>query len=315
MVLKVGKGRGIGHKNRLTQGVAAIALTAPALTRTSSAGAVPVTWDATNAVADYFARLQVDGNSDFSSPEQDYTVLITGANMGDTDLLFPDFVQPSGTYYLRMRYERDDGVVSAWSNTLTDTIIAATTVLTSSDGVNKNQYATVSGSPALSWANSVDVGQHVFVRATADATVTQYGFSITLAGLGTNFAVGTDDGTTNAVGAASYPNLSTISNNGVVLWRSGSGSGIRVDGADTALAVAPDTIGDEIIVEVNKGTGSNGTIDFYRLRGGTKTLMGGKTGLSSARLARAVIGSQLASGTVNFGQSALDLNTGYSMYG
>lgn len=304
---------------RLNLGVSVIpviSLAAPVLTRTSSAGAVPVTWDATNAVADLFARLQAATDSGFGTITQDLEVLITADNMGRTDLLFPDFVQPSGTYYLRMRYERDDGVNSDWSNTLTDTIVSATAVLTSGSGsTHQNQFVTVTGTPALSAANSVDVGQHVFGRPTIDAVPSgKYGFSWTIASLGTNFAVGVDSGAT-AVGAAVYPNLDAISNAGVMIWRSGSGSGCRMNSSDTALAVVPDQVGDEIIVEVDKGTGSNGTVSFYRKRGGTKTLMATKTGLSSTRLARAVIGLQLASGSANFGQSALDLNTGYAIYG
>ncbi len=315
---------------------AAVGIGAPVLALTSSAGVSPVTWTVdttgTSIYAGYYWHLQVDNTSNaFPSPEQDIYQLITADEFGDLDSLIEDFVQPSGLYYLRLRAVIDDGASGpgsgtngAWSNVLTDTIVSATTVLETTGGANKNNFLIVSGTPALDFHGTDGIGIPQYVRGTSNAIPSgKYGFAVDVAGFASGgvLVVGVDSNAT-AVGAATFPGVATLSNNGVFLYiNQGGNCDIYSGGSAVQSGISsnsPNTAGDRVIVEVDKGTGSDGTISFYRERAAVKAQIGTTiTGLSSSVLARACIGAgnTADAGSANFGQSSITLNSGYAIYG
>lgn len=157
--------------------VIGVDIAAPALAQTSSAGASPFTWDETlgaTVYAGYNRRLQVATDSGFSSVTEDLTKQITESEMAgnpadwslaatnipppyDTAThLATQFTSWSGVAYMRERVERDDGLNSPWSNTISDTIagnqsrywrIAITTsALGTFTGIGEIEYRTTIGS-------------------------------------------------------------------------------------------------------------------------------------------------------------------------
>ena len=118
-------------------------LAAPTLTRTSAAGAAPLLMDVTAGstfFAGYLAHFQIATDSGFSTITQNITQIVTADDFARQNLTLKGFVTPSGLYYARVRFERDDGSVSAWSNVITDTILATTMKL---DPANKNASITL----------------------------------------------------------------------------------------------------------------------------------------------------------------------------
>lgn len=299
---------------------AAPTITAPALTRTSSAGASPLTWDATNCYADLYARLQVDGNSDFSSPEQDYTVLITASNLADTDLLFPSFTTPSGLYYLRMRFEREDGAVSAWSNTLTDTIVASVAVLFPTTGVHKHTSLAVSGSNLI--FTGTDWNAYHGVETTTQG-VAQGQFEVLLSTFqtGTVVAIGLGDGTTDFNGGFNIvPGRSNANGVGFDIQQGANAFFFKNSAGTYTDMGAALQAGDYAILRYNRsGGGTTGTLELWRDRSGTVTQIGSQiTGLDTTKMLYAYVSPKRNDvGTVNFGATTFRkaLAGGYNFYG
>ena len=164
-------------------GASAAIITAPVLTRTSGAGAAPLTWttaiDAT-VYAGYFWRLQVDQTSNaFGALTQDITQMITPSEIAALDGSFPTFsTPPFGLYYMRIRVEREDGQVSAWSNVLTDTIVPvlprtgaiklwleAADLATMFQNTNGTTAANTDGDPVGYWGDKSGNTNHMLALA------------------------------------------------------------------------------------------------------------------------------------------------------
>lgn len=288
----------IGFRRFKTVTVSA-ALSAPVLTKTSGAGAAPFLWDcfvAADIYAGYFRRIQVSTSPTFSS------LIYTGDGNGILHQITPSefaspndapiagFATPTGTFYLRERFERDNGdgsvVVSNWSNTIGDTITAPATIW---DSAKKHRSLVLSGSPALT-ATGVDwnAGQPVrgnsFHSAGAGGL---YGFEVTYT---TQFAAGkifagfvdpamTDYGQTSGF---PEPGVGANASLGAVYESSGI---IRPSGAGVAACSTGDIIGCWVRPGLGKcwfskngtflngdpvaGTGgeSLGSTDFYPVAG------------------------------------------------
>lgn len=121
-------------------------ITAPVLTQTSTAGTSPFTWDEAldaTAFAGLRRRLQVASDSGFATLLYDLYKPITESETAGNDTIWGsgatdspprDYTTDAITYlgslggsiYVRERLERDDGVNSAWSNVLHDTINTVT---------------------------------------------------------------------------------------------------------------------------------------------------------------------------------------------
>lgn len=232
-----------------------VAITAPVLARTSSAGASPLTWSTTidgSVYAGYFWRLQVDQTSNaFGAITQEISQMITPSEIAALDGSFSSFLTPSGLYYMRIRVEIDDGASgpgsgtnSAWSNVLTDTIVTSVATF---DPANKRTFVTLSGGNLIATvtANAGPSG----TRATIEPTTNDTYFEtiITKGGNANQHTyVGAVDSTFGITG-------STVPGN-----TSGLGTCYRDDGViyrnTGTQAVASYTTGDKIGVRINKST-------------------------------------------------------------
>lgn len=293
-------------------------ITAPVLARTSPAGTSPLTWSTTidaTVYAGYFWRLQVDQTSNaFGAITQEISQMITPSEIVALDGSFPTFVQPSGLYYMRIRVEIDDGASgpgsgtnSAWSNVLTDTISAASTVWTTSTGASKSQYVTVSGSPQLVGTGTNGVGTNCPVRATAAKTGKKQ-FEVTYTTKVQQIFVGLDDGTTTFGPGAIFPAPGKTNSLGIVAYTSGDifKGGVAVQ---TGLAVWAQ--GDVITLEFDT---AGGTAQFYRNGSAYGTQLTSLSFSSWYAYAGTFSNDVL---TANFGQNAFthSLSSGYTAYG
>jgi hypothetical protein len=162
----------------------------------------------TTGLVDYYTEIQ--GND----WEATSATIGGGASVGISGAA-QTFVQPTGTYYTRCRFETNPGdtsnnSVSGWSNTITDTITTTTTVWTTTTGTNKNTNISVSGSPALVCLGTSGFGgAPCGVRATAAVTGKRH-FEVTITNLAGSEAayIGIEDGT-STLGPAVYPNPPT----------------------------------------------------------------------------------------------------------
>lgn len=293
-----------------TFGASSNPITAPVLTRTSSAGASPLTWttaiDAT-VYSGYFWRLQVDQTSSaFGTLTQDITQMITPSEIAALDGSFPTFLPPSGLYFMRIRVEREDGTTSAWSNVLTDTITAATTTLNITTGANKNQYIAISGTPKLIGTGTNGVGASCGVRATAAATGKRQ-FELTYTTKVQFAQIGVEDGTT-VLGPAVFPTPGLSNSLGITSRSDGI---IYRGGAAVQTGLATWVAGDVISLEFDT---VGGTASFFRNGAAYGTQL---TGLSFSAWWGFVSVFSNDVVTTNFGQSAFThaLTSGYSMYG
>lgn len=316
---------------RALTGGAPPAVLAPVLTRTSSAGAAPLTMDATNGVAGYTLHLQIDNTAGglFPSPEQDilHTLTESEAASGDIDLS-GEMATPSGYYEARCRWERDDGANSAWSNTITDTIVSSVAKLTSTAGTSRHANLTwpaVAGSHELDLKNA-DWGATYKSRATISGTGKKH-FEMTFVGWDPGgsaslFVIGLDDGSYDFNGAAAtaFPGNSGTANGISLRFDEGGGSTsgtVYKGGSFTGAGANSDLLaGDIIIVEFDTAAD---TVDFYRRRSGSTVQIGAThTGQSWSNTMYAFGGcNRVDSGTFNFGATAFASapNSGYVFYG
>jgi hypothetical protein len=294
---------------RVSGGGAPAGLTAPVLSRSSSAGAAPLTLDAaldSTIYAGFILRLQIDNNSDFSSPEQDITQIIDAASWAAGDMTLAGFTTPSGLYYARCRVETAPGdpahnTVSGWSNTITDTIVSASTVLNSVTGTNKSSFVTVSGSPALAAIGTNGVGAACMVRANQTCTHKgQWEVTLTSAVSATIYIV-VDDGSTNYNGGFVAPGQSNSL--GVCLGISSS-TVWSINRASTQLQSGSNTFASGTIISIVQDP-TNGTLSFYVTNSGVTTQLGTTVSGNSSTFNTASIGFNTNnSASCNFGQSA-----------
>lgn len=264
-----------------TVAVADVGVNAPTLTKTNAAGdplEFDVTVDETVAVGMYW-RLQLAGNDAFTAPltgesaiREEFRI-ITSDDFANGPLFEILDQQPAGEIFARLRVERDDGEISDWSNTVTETIEVAVenaTEWASTTGPNKSQYVSVSGTPPLtatgqSGFNSAPIG----VRGTqARSGKRQFQVTVTVAAAFTKFYVGADNGTDNLAdqGTTNFSVPGKSNATGVVLQYSGDGPVIYAGGSAVFTGAAQAFVtGDVFTVEFDTDAG---TASFYR--NGTK---------------------------------------------
>lgn len=326
-------------------------LSTPVLSRFSSAGAAPLvlTFDNADYSVGLYGQLQIDNNSDFSSPEQNVVFFIDGSDFALNDETI-SMVTPSGTYYARLRMLRDNEAgattvtdelgntfnadASAWSNTVTDTISSSVNVLPSADGVNRSQYMSTSGTPVLSYILEADVGSFIAARGLT-AQVPQKGHSeLTVDGWfsgsdGGVYAGVCDVGTVTTFATfGQQPGVSSVPGCSAKLGKNATTLDVSANGSTTTYALGVNAaVGDKIIIECDKVAN---TVAFYVWDASAGALVNGGAPLVTVTLTGVYIptafyhcvagrrGSNVAgvsdAGTVNYGASAFSMtpSTGYS---
>lgn len=319
----------------------------PTLALTSSAGAVPqlvsVTGDAT-VYAGMWIHFQRASDSGFTTSVVNYYAMMDGASWDAGSETYPsqapfglaDFVQPTGTYFERVRFETSPGdsttnSVGPWSNSITDTIIASTAVLASTNGVNKSQYLNISNGNK-SWIHNANVGVICLVRATIAAQSVKWHAEFKYDGIaatGTWSCGVTDSGSVTSFvgfvqpGSSSVPGLTCSMNSAgtqLVVYSNGSSSSPSLPGGTIPV------VGDAVVLEGDKSA-NQVKVYYYRQATGISTLMatvtltgvyipaawfvcgGGATGTGTLATSD--------SGTFNAGASTflMALTSGYSIYG
>lgn len=184
-------GLGIGL-SRPSGGGSSPVLSAPTLTLTSGTGRTPVTWNTAvddTIFAGYTYRLQVATDSGFSSITQDILHEIVGGELNGASSVFDlsgdGYSEPPlGTHYFRARFQRDDGEVSSWSNTMTVVVYDfAPTAFSFTDETNLT-------TSTLETSDSITV-LGVSSGATCNWTVTGSGFEARVNGTGSWATSGT----------------------------------------------------------------------------------------------------------------------------
>jgi hypothetical protein len=289
-------------------------ITTPVLTQTSTAGTAPFLFDATfdlaNTFAGYTLRVQTAAGTggDFTSPTQDILHTLTESEItsGSVDISSDGFENPSGGFSLRARIERDDGVSSAWSNTLTDTIVSATTIWAHSTGTDfPGTIKFTVNSPYLTATGVNGRGAYAYLRVNQAATVNLWQAELTINKIGGNIRIGADNGALDFSTLPGFPAGAT-NNNGWYITGGTAGTDFLTNsvGAGTETAVTNGVLatGDILTIVGNKSTGQ---VRIWRTRSGTTVQLGGSGHVFAGRV------------TANYGGStfAHTLNSGFSMYG
>jgi hypothetical protein len=311
------------------------AINKPTLIKVSEAGAVPFEWKAPvddTVYAGDIWRLQTSASAEknadgsYVTPIQNLTKMISPSEFTpgyvadwSTTASPPasgTFVTPSGTFYFQKcveRYTENGTIRSPWGDELTDTIVSATTVMSTATGVNKSRYAVITGTPPLIVSlDRDDVGAPCPSRATQQPTSDLTQFEVTLNALnaGGQTYITVDDGTTNfdlsqLPGQGGRKGVSLICTNagGEILYNPFS--------SDPAL---PMQNGDIISVRINKTTG---VISFFRTRAGVTTAFGVPRSYGLTSFYAGFGHNRPASATMNFGQApfAKPLDGGFVIYG
>lgn len=204
-------------------------ISAPTYAIHTALGTTPASWDVTGDSTfqtGMWVHQQFAADAAFTTSLVDYYTEVQGQfweatseNIGGPESAgisgaAQTFVQPSGTYYSRCRFETLPGdptnnVVSGWSNTVTDTITAAVTVWPSSSGTDESQYLTPSGSPVLTLTGNSNTNAPNGARGshTPPASSKRY-WEAQFLGAGNqsggNVLIGITDSTT-ALGPAVFP--------------------------------------------------------------------------------------------------------------
>lgn len=246
-------------------------ITAPTLARTSTAGASPLTMSATfdaTAEAGDFIHLQVDNNSDFSSPEQDLTQIIDGSSWTAGDMTLTGFITPTSNvqYWARCRVERDDGSFSAWSNVITDTILSSTAALVQTTGVDKSQYVTMDSAfqAHITAGNSTNAANNVRATIPQQNNLGHFEVKIdvidAIASPNGSIACGlADSGSVTAFGASAFPEPGTTGKPGLEVltkWNSSTAT-VKVNAGTSGKAIK-----NAAAASVNPGAGDIIGVDY-----------------------------------------------------
>jgi hypothetical protein len=312
-------------------------LAKPTLSNYSALGAVPLVLQGstTDYVAGLRGQLQIDNNSDFSSPEQDIVFFIDGATWASNGASI-GLTTPPGTYYARWRLVRDNesgsttitdslgntftADVSSWSDTFTDTISGSAAAFVTKNDHNKNSGVNVTGIPPLSAAAIASPGAAQNVKATFGVTGKKH-FEITITGLNGTGSVywGVTDSASDISALGVVPGNAASPNGATVKLDSG-GSAIYRNGGSASPAMGAVANGDVLVCEFDT-TASPPTVHFLKYRGGvlsTQSTVSLTSKVPSgnwyAFFGVAKIGD---AGTANFGASSFTMSpsSGYSYYG
>jgi hypothetical protein len=294
----------------------------PSLTNFYTLGTSPMVLmgSTTDYVAGLRGQLEISTVSNFASLAQNQIFFIDGASWASNSVS-TGLATPSGTYYARWRIVQDSeggGVItgndtagnpvsfnaniSAWSNTVTDTINVATTQLSSA---NKSQYVTPSGVPQLHFVGTGGVGaaEEIFADTTKTGLIRV--FELTLTTWGANpVLIGFDDGVLTGTQNFKVPGLTGGVPGCSFAQGAINSNGAQVQGSPANSSVAQ---GDTLTCVIDQTTPSSVSASFYRTRAGVTVQIGttvtGITGLSGGSRP-CVAPYQGDTGDVNFGQNA-----------
>lgn len=249
------------------------AITAPTLTLTSATGATPE-WDTAigaDTFAGYYLHIEAsatgtkNGDGSYTTPTQNILHQITNPDLVDgishSELVADGWVDPSGTWFLECRVEREDGTVSPWSNQLTGTVTSSVATLETVTGTGKIQYIAVTGSPALTGTMNANVGAPCLVRTETAPLSSKFHFEVTILGLSDrtgvtgSVAAGCSDSATNLNSGFPVPGVG-VPGFGFWVTRGSTVTRLQVNGASgtsgASLNAVP-AIGDIMSFDVNTG--------------------------------------------------------------
>lgn len=158
-------------------------LDAPIITQ-ASAASDPLMPTFTNIPSTgIYIQMQLAGSADFLTALSGEGAIRDEEEYVDMYARYEDIVfsilsnQPSGATYLRARYKRDDGLVSDWSNTINDTVIAE--AASTFDSASKSTYITLSNGDLTMENTSTNVGATNGARSDNSRTGKRY-FNVTI---------------------------------------------------------------------------------------------------------------------------------------
>lgn len=309
-------------------------ITAPVLTQTSADGAVPFTWQATiddTVAAGDIWRLQTAPDNTFAVLTNNLTKLVSPAEFEGGATSFAEWLSssipppsgqfgtPNGSFAMRMYVERHVELVegspttiqSPASNILEETITAASTVLTTTNGQYKNNLiiipSNLSALPTRSWKGTSGVGANCGSRATNPTTgkkvieIKVLQFDASTGGL----TFGVCDSNVN-FGSGSFPIPGAGSTKGASLRITSSFTHLAYNGSGSIDGgVGGGQVDDFYYIEFDTDTGD---VKFFRRRAGVDAQVGGAIVLVGSLPAAGWYGFVGAyrddHGEVNYGQSA-----------
>lgn len=257
-------------------------LAAPVVTLTSAAGDPPEATISNLSTGLYIRIQRTTEAGNYTSPTMD--ILYGPVDDDDTlngisnaKLAEYGYTDPTGFWAQRYRYERDDGLVSSWSNEISGTVTASVAEWNATTGVNKSQYVTVSADGLTATVNA-DTGSNNGVRATVPAATDEFSFEVTIGGIPNRVIVGVVGSTLDL--NSGFPNVGMSSNGGAKIQViPGDSNFVRrhVNNTEDYPSITGDTIsvGDKIRVAGNKAT--NQVSWYWTPSGGSEQLLGTST--------------------------------------
>jgi hypothetical protein len=297
-------------------------LATPTLSNFSALGTAPVVlqWGTADYIAGLRGQIQIATDSGFSSITQDILFFIDGDSWARLDEAI-GLTSPGGTYYARIRAVRDNEAgltsltdsfgstfnadVSAWSSTFTDTITGSAASFYTTTGANKHTALTVTGTPPLSVKGTAGWGSNGEpVRSTLEQASDYAQVEVTLGSSSATFFCGFENGTANLQTGGS-PGQIDSTGIAVNFWSAGSRIDINWNGSVSSTGVSNGAgswqANDIFSLRLKKSTN---TLQIWRTRSGTTTLLATKTGMPSLSHYNFYVGPTDASTYVtNFGGS------------
>lgn len=317
-------------------------LTAPTLTLTTAAGAAPGFNIANGLIAGNYLRVQrttvgAGGAGDYTAPALNFAMMIDADDVArgvltDADLSGFGYTDPTGEYWMRVRWESDSGAVSAWSNEIHDTVVSSVGAF-SSASADKNNWITLSNGN-LTGTNAGNEGAPCGVRVNPAAKPKSHSeLAVTFSGGASgNIGFGITNGA-SAIGPLNFdrPGLG-INGTSIYVGKGGASATIYalVDGNGYAIPGGALANGDRIVMEVDTTLTPGGTattqVIYYVCRSGsgTKSQIGPAINLAGANRPAANDTHAWASGqfpgdafTINCGATAFasPVTAGFDIYG
>lgn len=203
---------------------------------------------------------------------------------------------------MRARVERDDGSVSSYSSSMTDTITAASMVLATTTGQHKDSNVTVTGTPALSFSSSGSFGVGT-LRGSRSFTGTKV-WEITPGALpaGGDFRMGLDSGSVSLNGSYYNAGETAGSDGAALVVQSNATWRIDFGGSAGGYTSRTHVSTDVYMIEHNTATGIARW--YVTPSGGSRALLGTKTLGAGAMFPWFGTRDPGTTISVNFGQSA-----------
>lgn len=233
-------------------------INAPTLALHTASGASPATWDIggdSTFQPGMFVHQQFATNSGFTTGVVDYFTQVEGSDWeAGSDTIgngLVSFVQPTGTYYQRVRFETAPGdstnnVVSPWSNTQTDTITTSSAQLSATDkspyvAVDTSYKAHISASGLNAWGD---------IRATIAQANQKGHFELTINHIFANIMLGITDAALNIASAFPAPGDS-----------GNTGASLQVSLGSTAANISYNNASHAVTLSSNPADGDTIAID------------------------------------------------------